>query len=99
MACVDHPWALQLLRSASELRAPRSLLPSGCPPLEACSQSAQPEGLCNLGADVPDRPALAPSCPHCAPLSGPEAMPSDLRQEPSAVIPRARICAGGVGQP
>ena len=24
-------------------------------------------------------------------------MPSDLRQEPSAVIPRAGICAGGAG--
>jgi hypothetical protein len=97
MACFDHPWARQLLRRASELQPVASLPPSGRLSLEACSQSAQPEGTCDLGAYAQDRTALASSRPHRASLPGPTPVPSDLRQEPSAVTPRAGICAGGAG--
>ena len=67
---IDHPWAPQLLRGAPELRGHRGLSPPGHLPLEARSQPAQPEGACHLGAHAADRPSLAPSCPHRAPLAG-----------------------------
>jgi hypothetical protein len=98
MARVSHPRAHQLLRGAPEFREGRSLSSAGHLPLEACPQSAQPEGVCDLGAHAADHASLAPSCPHRAPLSVTAAVPSDLRQEPSAVTPRAGICAGGARQ-
>ena len=99
MAGLDHPRALNYYAVPLNFRRPRSLSPSGHLALEARSQSAQPEGPRHLGAHAADRPPLAPSRPHRAPLAGAATLPSDLRQEPSAVMPRAGICAGGAGQP
>ena len=48
-----------------------------------------------LGADEPPRPPVAPARPHrCIPTRR-CASRSHLRQEPSAVVPHAGICAGG----
>ena len=64
---------------------------------QARSEPAQPQGPRHLGAHAADRPPLAARRPHRAPLAGTASLPSDLRQEPSAVIPLAGICAGGAG--
>ena len=58
--------------------------------LEAGSQSPQPEGPRDLAAHDPTCSSMAASCPHRASLSESAPLPSELRWEPRAVIPRAR---------
>src|ERR1019366_5077239 len=63
-------------------------LVQGTPP----SQSAPPS---ELGTDEPPFKAVAPACPGAVSLPGSALRRSHLRQEPSAVVPLAGICAGG----
>jgi len=53
----------------------------------------------DLGAHASTCRALPTSRPHHAPLSQCATPPQHLRQEPSALVLHARICAGGAGQP
>ncbi len=79
--------------------AVEDLLQRGRPPVATRPVPPKPQGTRHLEAYVPHCGPLPPTPPHRASLARRTAMPSDLRQEPSAVILRAGICAGGAGQP
>ena len=96
MAGLDPPWALQLLRCAPELRrAQPSVTRWSGSGGARCRRRSQKGPV--TWARMSGSRGLAASCPHRASLARPATLPYDLRQEPSAVIPRAGICAGGAG--
>src|SRR5439155_26945795 len=55
----------------------------------------QPAQTDQLGTDGQDLTAVASTSPRDASLPGGALRRQDLRQEPSAVVPHAGICAGG----
>ena len=59
------------------------------------ASASQPASPNDLGPVRPDRCDMVASCPHRAPLPECRTRRQDPRQEPSAVIPHAGICAGG----
>ena len=59
----------------------------------------KPEGLRDLGPNGPNREAMVASRHDPSPLLVCALRRQDPRQEPSALVAHARICAGGAGQP
>ena len=55
----------------------------------------QPAHTAELGTDGTDRDSMATARPRDASLPGGALRRQNLRQEPSAVVPHAGICAGG----
>jgi hypothetical protein len=62
-------------------------------------QAPKPQDRDDVGTDVPDCPALGALAAHRASLPGTASVRQYLRQEPSALVAHAGICAGGAGQP
>jgi len=63
------------------------------------SQTPKPQTSIGLGSNETPHGQVAPPCPYLPSLSFGTLWRHHLRQEPSAVAPHARICAGGAGQP
>ena len=67
----------------------------GDPALVQGASAPQPAHPPHLGPDAPPRASMAPARPHPAPLTRRALRRPHPRQEPSAVVPLAGICAGG----
>ena len=89
------PRAPRLLRRARQHRRGGGIPDSAHPALVQGASASQPAHPGQLGTDEPTRATVAPACPRQAPLPGCALRRQNLRQEPSAVVPHAGICAGG----
>ena len=87
--------APRLLRRARQQRSHRGLPPPGDAALVQGATAPQPTHSPHLEADVPPRRPLVATRPHPAPLPTSALRRPHPRQEPSAVVPHAGICAGG----
>jgi hypothetical protein len=67
----------------------------GQPALATGASASQPASSPELGSDSPPDHSVAAACPNTASLSRGALRRSYPRQEPSAVVPHAGICAGG----
>ena len=91
--CVEG--TLQLLRRARQHRLDHSLPRPGPAALDRGASAPKPTPPHDLGTLQPDRKGVATPGPHRASLPQRELRRQDPRQEPSAVVPLAGICAGG----
>ena len=85
----------RLLRRARQHRRGRGLPHPGDPALVQGAAAPQPAHTDELGADEPHRETMATTSPRDASLPERALRRQNLRQEPSAVVPHAGICAGG----
>ena len=84
-----------LLRRARQHPGRQVLPETGDPALVRGSAEPQPAPPPELEPDEPSRDAVDPASPHPASLPRRPLRRSHPRQEPSAVVPLAGICAGG----
>jgi group II intron reverse transcriptase/maturase len=87
--------ALSVLRGARQHRGAARLPRRARPALAAVASAAQPTQQDDLGADAATRGPMATSTPDSASLARAAIRRHHPRQEPSAVVPHAGICAGG----
>ena len=62
-------------------------------------KTPKPQTQIGLGSDETPHGQVASSCPCLSSLPFSASWRHYLRQEPYAVVPHVRICAGGAGQP
>src|SRR6187549_133175 len=86
---------LRLLRRARQLRRGKRSPVPGDQALAQAATPPQPAGPVELGPDDTDRESMATATTRDASLPGGALRRQNLRQEPSAVVPHAGICAGG----
>src|SRR5512132_615988 len=86
---------LRLLRRARQLRRGKRSPVPGDQALAQAATPPQPAGPVELGPDETDREPMATKTTRDASLPGGALRRQNLRQEPSAVVPHAGICAGG----
>ena len=86
---------LSVLRRAVKRQGPATVPEGGLASVAAQSLTAKSERLRQLDAHEPLRGQVAPCGPHLSSVSKRAFWREDLRQEPSAVVPLAGICAGG----
>ena len=87
--------APRLLRRARQHRRRGGLPQPGDAALVQGAAAPQPAHPPHLEADGPPRHPMAATCPHPASLPTRALRRQHPRQEPSAVVPHAGICAGG----
>ncbi len=85
----------RVLRRARQLPGRRPIPHPGRLALAARASASWPAAPLELGADETPHRSVAPACSHPASLSRDALRRSYSRQEPSAVVPHAGICAGG----
>ena len=85
----------ELLRSARQQPGHRCLPPTARTAVVLGAPASEPASPGDVGADAASHRPVAPARPHPAPLSRGALRRSHPRQEPSAVVPHAGICAGG----
>src|SRR5436190_9695356 len=95
MAGKRAAWSLHLLCRARQPQSGLNVPGSGHPALAEGAPAPQSAPPPELGADEPPGGPMAPTGPNPASLPGGTLCRSNLRQEPSAGIPHAGICAGG----
>src|SRR6266516_2934337 len=95
MAGKRAAWSLHLLRRARQPQGGLNVPDSGHPALAEGAPAPQSAPPPELGTDEPPGGPMAPTGPNPASLPGGTLCRSNLRQEPSAGIPHAGICAGG----
>src|SRR5439155_26834893 len=87
--------AHRLLRGSRQHRRSVGFPKTGHAALGPVASAPQPASPPDLGADGPTRSTVAPCRPDHASLAERPVRRQDPRQEPSAVVPLAGICAGG----
>ena len=95
LACQRHPRALQLLRRARQQRRDQRVPRPGDPALVLGAQTPQPAPPPELGTHAPHRQTMATASPRDASQPCRTLRRQNPREEPSAVVPLAGICAGG----
>jgi hypothetical protein len=85
----------RLLRGARQQPGHQRLPPSRRTALVTSAATPQPAPPSHLEADGTPHCSMASPCPHPASLPRGALRRSNPRQEPSAVVPHAGICAGG----
>jgi hypothetical protein len=85
----------RLLRRARQHQSGKGVPGPSDPALVQGATAPQPAPPPELGAHEPTGRPMAPARPHHAPMALYALRRQDLRQEPSAVVPLAGICAGG----
>ena len=88
-------WTPRLLRRPRQHRRDRGLPHPGDPALVQGAAASQPAHTAHLDADEPHRDSMATTRPPEASVPRHAVRRQNPRQEPSAVIPHAGICAGG----
>ena len=86
-----------VLRGAPQHASAQSLSPGDRLAVVEVAESTKPTRPRQTGADGTYLPIQPSASSHLSPLSISAAPRQNLRQEPDAVIPHVRICAGGAG--
>ena len=89
----------RVLRRADQLPRARRFPANRGPPLVPLASAAEPATTPRLEPDAPNRCTLVAFDPHRSSVARPAASRLHPRQEPSAVILHAGICAGGDPRP
>ncbi len=95
MAWCRRPWILRVPRCSHEHRSSGWLSHPDRPSVASRLTAAKPTKQDDLGPHEPACNAMDPFTANTTPLSLGSLRRSNPRQEPSAVVPLARICAGG----
>src|SRR5437870_4041271 len=95
MAGIGSTWPFPVLRYPRQLAGHCTVSRRSEPSLAPSVVTTKPERPGEVGADAASDSALAAACPRRTPVFVGDVCRHDARQEPGAVVPHARIRAGG----
>jgi hypothetical protein len=98
MAALSGPWPLPVLWPALKQPEARILQASPYPLVAQGASPPEPAPQIQLGQDDTPCEELDSACKSAPSTAGPQPVRQNPRQEPSAVVPLAGICAGGAEQ-